>query len=76
MAENNVEAPLLPKESIEPSLVSATKRTIIRTKIVWTERYMTLSKSNAIIVRKYGIIPENILRQKTSFGLGDPRVNG
>ena len=58
------------------SLVSPRKRTMIRIEIVQTGRHVTLVKSSAIIVKKWGIIPESVLSQKTSFSLGDLHVGG
>ena len=69
-----METPPPPQESMQPSLVSPRKRTII--KIVWTGRHITLVKSSAITVKKWGIISESVLSQKTSFGLGNLRVCG
>lgn len=45
---------------------------MIKTEIVWTERYMTLAGSNAITVKNWAIMPTTARNfQKTSFGLGD-----
>ena len=76
MAEIANKAPRTPQESMQLSLMSPRKKTMIRIEIVRTKRHVTLVKLSAITVKKWGIIPESILSQKTSFSLGDLCVGG
>ena len=68
--------PPLPQELMQLSLVSPRKRTMIRIEIVWIGRHVTLVRSSARTVRKWGIIPESVLSQKTSFSLSNFCVGG
>ena len=74
----NKKAPPWPLESMQPSWVRLIrKRTMIETKIVWTEWYAIWVKSSAITIKKWAILQTSTPNcQKTNLGLNDLLVDG
>ena len=63
-------------ESIQLKWVSFIRKKIIKTKIVWIKRHLTLAWLSAITVRRWTIMQITVQSQKNKFNLDNLLVDG